>query len=86
MTVLAAEETIDLLFTDFAMPGGMNGCKLAEAARYLRPNLRVLLTTGYAASLSNPGEQVLQKPYGRRELANAIRCALDGDGAKVAYR
>jgi CheY-like chemotaxis protein len=37
-----------LLFTDLGLPGGLNGRQLADAARRLRPDLKILFTTGYA--------------------------------------
>jgi DNA-binding response OmpR family regulator len=56
----------------------MSGYALAEAAHHLRPGLKVLFTTGYAAELSEHGGQpMLHKPYNRRELACAIRAVLD---------
>jgi hypothetical protein len=45
----------------------------------LRPDLRVLFTTGYADVLVDGSDrQVLRKPYGRRGLATAVRAVLDG--------
>jgi CheY-like chemotaxis protein len=79
LEILASEADVDLLFTDVVMPGEMSGPELAKAARRLRPRLRVLFTTGYAeTSVDDSDQQVLRKPYGRRGLATAIRCALDG--------
>ena len=61
------------------MPEGMSGYDLAEAARRLQPGLKVLFITGYAAEMpENDGQSVLHKPYNRRDLARAVRSALDG--------
>ena len=79
LKLLREDPTIDLLFTDVVMPEGMSGHKLAETARRLRPGLKVLFTTGYAAELSDyAGQYVLYKPYDRRDLARAVRGVLDG--------
>ncbi len=79
LAVLESGEEIDLLFTDIVMPEGMSGPALAETARRLRPGLKVLLTTGYAAESSEQhGMYVLRKPYDRRDLARAVRTVLDG--------
>jgi PAS domain S-box-containing protein len=73
---LAGNEPISLIFSDVMLGGGMNGIELAEAARTLRPQLGVLLTSGYAADssidFSHPFE-LLRKPYRREALAQAIR-------------
>ena len=44
---LGRDPDIALLFTDIGLPGGMDGRRLAEAARRLRPDLPVLFTSGY---------------------------------------
>ncbi len=80
-----ATETVDLLFTDVIMPGGMTGIELAGQARRLRPGLKVLVTSGFAeASLNLGGEAggdigVLSKPYRKEELARHVRRALRGN-------
>ena len=68
----------DLVFSDIAMPGGMNGIQLAAAIRDRRPTLPVLLTTGYSSPAEYTSEpfSVLQKPYGVKELSDALRAAL----------
>jgi signal transduction histidine kinase len=82
--ILMSGQSIDLLFTDIVMPDAMSGYTLAEAARRLRPDLKVLFTTGYAADLSeHPGQHMLHKPYDRRELARAVRTVLDGPAVGV---
>ena len=73
----------DLLFTDVVMPGGMNGRELAAAAADLRPDLKVLYTSGYTENAIvhqgrlDHGVQLLSKPYRRDELARRVRQVLD---------
>ena len=80
---LRADDSISLLFTDIIMPGGLSGLELAREARALRPDLKVLFTSGYAeAALAGDtsGEMVrnlLSKPYRRDELARKLREVLE---------
>jgi signal transduction histidine kinase len=79
LAILEAGEPVDLLFTDVIMPGGLNGPELVESAQRLRPDLKVLFATGYAAEPSDyRGQFLLRKPYDRRDLARAVRTVLDG--------
>ncbi len=77
--VLESATRIDLLVTDVGLPGGLNGRQVADAARVLRPGLKVLFITGYAenAAVGNghlePGMELLTKPFGMDELAARIR-------------
>jgi len=72
-------EPADLLFTDVVMPGEIDGIALARAARHRRPDLPILLTTGYSEDLAATRDlRVLPKPYRIEELARAIRDELDG--------
>lgn len=70
---------IDMLFTDMEMPGGMSGRDLAEAARQLRPELTVLLTSGSRENIEFAGGgldqdfEMLPKPYRRGDLAQKLR-------------
>lgn len=48
LRVLENAGRIDLLITDVGLPGGMNGRQVADAARLMRPELKVLFITGYA--------------------------------------
>ncbi|CAO4152121.1 hybrid sensor histidine kinase/response regulator [Methylorubrum extorquens] len=80
-------ERIDILFSDVVMPGGMNGSQLAVEARRVRPDIKILLTSGYVANLDEgqvigQGElPVLNKPYRRDELARSLRLVLGGERA-----
>ncbi|WP_288381520.1 histidine kinase famiy protein [uncultured Massilia sp.] len=76
--------SIDLLFTDIIMPGGMNGLRLAELVRARQPEVPVLLATGYIDSLPAPiggatTLPLLTKPYRLNELAERVRQALEVD-------
>jgi PAS domain S-box-containing protein len=83
LEMLRLPGTFDLLFTDIVMPGGQHGPAMAEAARRLRPGLRVLFTSGYTESgiihhgRLEPGVLLLNKPYRRRDLAEKVRLALN---------
>jgi PAS domain S-box-containing protein len=78
---IAAHPDIRLLFTDIVMPGGMFGDELAREARILRPDLKVLFTSGYAEPSLVGRELVegtwLKKPYRAQELATRLRELLD---------
>jgi len=79
LRVLQSAARIDLLITDVGLPGGMNGRQVADAARTLRPDLKVLFITGYAenALMGNghleKGMHVLAKPFEVERLAIKIR-------------
>ena len=77
LDILKNGRRIDLLMTDYSMPR-MNGAQLAKAAREVRPELPVLLATGYAelpvrASFELPR---LSKPYVQKQLAEQITSML----------
>jgi signal transduction histidine kinase len=73
LDVLNSGKPIDLLITDYAMPG-MTGVQLAEAARKLRPDLPILLATGYADLPARAKVELprLSKPYQQKQLAERI--------------
>lgn len=84
LDILRRGDAVDLLFTDVVMPGGMDGRALAEAASQIRPNLAVLLTSGFTPAAVAAIESadrftanLLSKPYSKTELARRIRAALD---------
>ena len=80
--VLVPAADYDILVTDVVMPG-MDGTELARKLRLTRPDLPVLLVSGYAhGTLSNdmlrkPRTAILPKPYTAAELANSARKLLD---------
>jgi CheY-like chemotaxis protein len=77
---IANERPIDLVFSDIMMAGEMDGLRLAQELRRRRPNLPVLLTSGYADAarrqIEADGFDVLTKPYRLEELQTALGKAL----------
>jgi PAS domain S-box-containing protein len=74
-------ERIGLLFTDMTMPEGLDGRQLAAELRRRRPELKVILTSGYNSDLAGrevgERERFLMKPCPVPELLDAVRLALD---------
>jgi CheY-like chemotaxis protein len=73
LEILRDRRNIDLLVTDYSMPR-MNGVQLATAARELRPDLPILLATGYAELPAGSGNDLprIGKPYRQNQLAAEI--------------
>ncbi|MEE4907596.1 response regulator [Pseudomonas alliivorans] len=76
--ILESGQRIDLLISDVGLPG-MNGRQLAEVARQLRPELKVLFITGYAehaaarAGFLDTGMQLITKPFAFDHLTSKVR-------------
>jgi signal transduction histidine kinase/CheY-like chemotaxis protein len=72
------EEPFDVMFSDMVMPGPMDGAALAEAVLKRRPDLPVVLTTGFseaAAEAARQGRRLLAKPYRIEALAAELAAA-----------
>jgi len=85
LALLERGEAVDVLFTDVVMPGGLSGVELARKARALRPDIGVILASGYAAQALGgdaPEFELLAKPYDRdvvvRKLSAIVRQARRG--------
>jgi CheY-like chemotaxis protein len=84
LEVIAQRREIDLMVTDIVMPGGMNGVELVQKALVLRPNLKIIYSSGFPAealaeksmTLNGP---LLHKPYQRAEFAAIIRRVMEGN-------
>jgi PAS domain S-box-containing protein len=79
LKILQSGVRIDLLVTDVGLPGGMNGRQLADAARALRSELKVLFITGYEENVVinqghlDGGMQIMTKPFATGALGTKIR-------------
>ena len=85
LTILLEHVKFDLLFTDIVMPGVMNGFELAEEAKRLQPNLKVIYATGFTHLPRGGGGtalhgKLIQKPYRPDELAFEVDRALHENG------
>jgi len=83
LNVLNGDSTIDLVITDHAMPQ-MTGSELADRIRSLRPNLQVILATGYAelSGAKEAGLPRLSKPYCLEDLVSLMDAVLSRQNAK----
>ena len=83
LRILETGVKVDLLVTDVGLPGGMNGRQVADAARQMRPDLKVLFVTGYAESAVvregglEHGMAVVTKPFASADLGAKVRALLD---------
>ncbi|MCW9046072.1 MAG: bacteriohemerythrin [Alphaproteobacteria bacterium] len=88
--IIQSEQSIDLLLSDIVMPGSMDGYGLANHVIRYRPNIRLLLMSGYTSkleekkSMSDPIlnyllDHLLSKPFKKENLALQVRKALDSN-------
>ena len=83
LMTLQSDQKIDLLVTDVGLPGGLNGWQVADAARVVRPQLKVIFITGYAdagvvGNVQLPaGMALVTKPFVFEDLLRGI-ASLDG--------
>jgi signal transduction histidine kinase/CheY-like chemotaxis protein len=84
LRIIESDPSIQLLFTDVGLPGGLNGRQLADAALKRRPDLRILFTSGYTRNAIvhggrlDAGVALIGKPFTYSGLAQKIRAVLDG--------
>lgn len=82
LKIIESNVRIDLLITDVGLPGGLNGRQVADAARAIRPDLKVLFITGYAENAVvregrlESGMSLITKPFEVDFLATKIKEAL----------
>jgi len=92
LLTLETLDSLDLLLSDVVLPGGLSGRGLAQKIAQQRPDVKVLLMSGYAAEVLaeqgaagvEPGAstELLHKPFRKAELARKVRDALEGCGSR----
>ncbi|HEX8664534.1 MAG TPA: ATP-binding protein [Beijerinckiaceae bacterium] len=76
LDLIEAGQRFDLVFSDVVMPGGMSGIDLAYRLREIRPDLPVLLATGYSHAVQEGAGKaftIIPKPYTAAKIAAAVR-------------
>lgn len=82
LEILQSRRNLDLLITDIGLPG-LNGRQIADAARLLWPDLKILFMTGYAESTVmssgglEPGMEIMAKPFTMDALVAKV-CGMIG--------
>ncbi|MGO4004861.1 response regulator [Pseudomonas fluorescens] len=80
--ILATKPNLDMMITDFRLPGGINGVQIAEPAVKLRPELKVIFISGYAQEVRETDSPItrkapiLDKPFDLDELQDLMQDML----------
>jgi signal transduction histidine kinase len=83
LSAIESMESIDLLLSDVMLPGGLSGREVATEMKRRRPEVKILLMSGYAKEIlrgEDPlgsGDALLNKPFQLTELARKVRGMLD---------
>jgi CheY-like chemotaxis protein len=83
-TFRAQPDNFDLIISDMSMPG-ITGDKLAKELQTVRPNIPIILCTGYSERINDEKAKsigvraLVMKPIVKNELAKTIRKVLDGN-------
>lgn len=76
LNYLASDSELDVLFTDINLPGEMDGSRLAQRARELRPDLTVIYASGRVQGLDPhlrvPGSTFIPKPYMPSQISSLL--------------
>lgn len=82
LKILESGMQVDILFSDLVMPGALNGYDLAAKVAQMYPQVRILLTSGYASDVittrmgATGAHEILHKPYRQSELAKRLQALL----------
>lgn len=79
--IIEARDDISIVFSDLVMPGKLSGYDLAKLVSARRPQIKILLTSGFSEGMLRDGRigpefAILRKPYRQADLAKAIRTVL----------
>lgn len=82
MTLVDADGSVRLVFSDVRMPGAVDGFGLAEWLRQTHPDVQVLLTSGYNSTRRVPQDiareaRLIEKPYSQAQVARKIEHLLN---------
>ncbi len=79
LKALKTNKPVDVVLSDIVMPGGANGLDLARLVRTERPDMPIILATGFSESAqaaADEGFTILRKPYEVGDLRDALAGAL----------
>ena len=87
LRVLRRSNGVDLVITDQLMPG-MTGTQLIAVIRSERPELPIILATGYSELRTPTDASIprLAKPFLQADLARVIALATEPEGQVLAFR
>ncbi len=86
LAFVESDPKLTLVLSDVVMPGGVSGLDLARTLRDRRPELPVILATGYSSYASEvvaEGFALIEKPYRRDVLAASLRSAVESRSASA---
>jgi CheY-like chemotaxis protein len=75
LSKLVGHPEVDLLFVDVRMPG-KNGIEFARQARELRPEMKIVLTSGYVGDVQMDGIRFIRKPWQVTDLAGLTSASI----------
>jgi CheY-like chemotaxis protein len=81
LSIIRSDGVLDLMLTDIVMPGGIDGWELATQAKSIRPELKIIYTSGYSTRTpphdKGPGlGPLLPKPWKASQLHAILRSIL----------
>lgn len=85
LSILGRGEAVDILFSDVRMPGRLDGLQLARWVQEHRPEIMILLQTGFS-DMDTGNFRVLRKPFSPDELSAQLRATLERDSPCNAKR